>query len=397
MQVVLVDATKLDYTPVTPFERPLGGMQSSACYLAAALAARGHSVTLMNRTTAPGVYAGVRCVGVDTASAANLNVFDVVVSISAVGTKLRQMGVTRPLVLWTGHDIDQAAVQSLRDGTERYLWDKIVLMSNWQANRYSTAFRIRPEQISILRYAISPAFEGLSRSQPYFFVSGRPPALCYSSTPFRGLDVLMSAFPLIRTQVPGCEARIYSSLSVYQRDPKEDPHRRLYDLCRGTEGVHYVGSIGQAALAQAMTELDVLAYPSTFPETSCIALMEAMASGCMILSAALGALPETAAGFGNFCERPPNATPERFAELYARFVAEAIHDAYKNPNRYSARIDEQRAFALKNYSWGERAAEWETMLRSLSHQRVRSAAPRGNEPCPCSSGRRFEQCCGATV
>jgi glycosyltransferase involved in cell wall biosynthesis len=396
MRVVFVDATKLDYTPLTPLQRPLGGMQSSACYLAAALAARGHSVTLMNRTTGPGEYAGVRCVSVETASSANLNVFDVVVSISAVGTKLRQMGVTRPLVLWTGHDIDQAAVQSLRDGTERYLWDKIVLMSNWQANRYSTAFRIKQEQISILRYAISPAFEGISRSQPYFFVSGRPPVLFYSSTPFRGLDVLLSAFPLIRRLVPGCEARIYSSLSVYQRNPEEDSHQPLYDLCRATEGVDYVGSIGQAALAQAMKELDVFAYPSTFPETSCIALMEAMASGSMILSAALGALPETGAGFGDFYEPPPNTAPLRFAELYARFVADAIRDAYKNPNQHSARIDEQKSFALKNYSWSKRAAEWETMLESLSHQPVRAAAPRGNEPCPCGSGRRFEQCCGAT-
>jgi hypothetical protein len=63
-------------------------------------------------------------------------------------TNFRGMGVTRPLVLWTAHDIDQPAARGLRDGTARFLLDKIVFVincydvlhnnSNLQANRYLT-------------------------------------------------------------------------------------------------------------------------------------------------------------------------------------------------------------------------------------------------------------------
>jgi glycosyltransferase involved in cell wall biosynthesis len=395
MQLLFLDGSALDYTPVTPAERPLGGMQSALCYLTMALAARGHRITLANRTTTPGSYGGVRCVRIDRLDAATLNSFDAVISISTGSKAFRRSGVMRPLVLWTGHDIDQKAVADLHDGTERYFWDKIVLMTNWQANRYRAAFKIKPEQISLLEYAIAPAFENAPRRKAYFFEAGRPPTLFYSSTPFRGLDVLLSAFPTIRKAVPGCEARIYSSLTVYQTAAEQDPYRPLYAWSRAIEGVRYIGSVGQAALAKAMPELDVFAYPSTFQETSCIALMEAMASGCMILSAAVGAVPETAAGFGYLCERAPNSSPDQFAELYAQFAARRIQDAYGNPAQFAARLDEQRAYALKNYSWGRRAAEWETLLGGLSDQPLHTTAPHGTDSCPCGSGQQFKHCCGA--
>jgi glycosyltransferase involved in cell wall biosynthesis len=397
MRLAFVDGTNYDYTPATPLERPLGGMQSALCYLATALAARGHSVTLFNATTTPGSYYGVSCERFDPLVGAALNAFDVVVSISVGSIAFREMGVRHPLVLWTGHDVDQRAIEGLRNGTERYLWDRIVLVSHWQMERYCKAFKYKREQISVLRNAVAPAFENTSRDQPYFFESGRPPVLFYSSTPARGLEVLLLAFPNIRKLVPGCEARIYSGMTVYQRTPERDPYRPLYERCRATEGVHYLGSIGQLALSQAVKGLDVFAYPSTFAETSCIVLMEAMASGCLVLSSALGALPETAAGFGRLCEGPPNATAEQSAELYARFAAQTINNAYKSPAQFSALMEAQKTFALKNYSWKQRAAEWETMLTGLSQHPPRLTAPRRNEPCPCGSGRRFKHCCGTIV
>src|SRR5262245_31281797 len=122
MRIAFLDLGGLDYTPVTPSEQPLGGMQSAACYLAISLVARGHRVALINRTTTPGAFGGVTCINVSTVTALILNEFDVVVSICTGSVMLRQMGLMRPLVLWTGHDINQPAVRSLCDLAERSLW-----------------------------------------------------------------------------------------------------------------------------------------------------------------------------------------------------------------------------------------------------------------------------------
>jgi glycosyltransferase involved in cell wall biosynthesis len=160
---------------------------------------------------------------------------------------------------------------------------------------------------------------------------------------------------------------------VYQVPPEKDTYHALYNFCRMTEGVNFVGSVGQDTLAKAMNQCDVFAYPSTFPETSCIALMEAMASGCITVLTTLGALPETAARFGGLVDLPTESA--RLAEIYAQFAAQTIRDAYKNPEQWVARLDEQRAFALKNYSWSARAKEWEELLEFVTHQPPRLAVP----------------------
>ena len=57
--VVFLDVHPWDYHAGTPWLRPLGGTQSAACYLASALAARGHRVALSTHTTEPGPPRGV--------------------------------------------------------------------------------------------------------------------------------------------------------------------------------------------------------------------------------------------------------------------------------------------------------------------------------------------------
>jgi hypothetical protein len=90
----------------------------------------------------------VDCVNLSTVNGSFLNGFEVIISTSVESAMLRQAGVTRPLVLWTGHDINQPAVQKLRDGAERWLWDRVVCVSNWQAKRYIDNVRtqIRSDQ-----------------------------------------------------------------------------------------------------------------------------------------------------------------------------------------------------------------------------------------------------------
>src|SRR5215469_7895783 len=99
MRIAFLDMIAWDYTPLTPLERPLGGSQSAAIFLARELAARGHAVTLFNKTTRPGIYAGIDCPGMAGGlHAGRVNGFDAaVVMNSASGQHLRSAGLTVPL------------------------------------------------------------------------------------------------------------------------------------------------------------------------------------------------------------------------------------------------------------------------------------------------------------
>lgn len=362
MKLAFLDPIDWDYTPFSPLERPMGGSQSALCYLAPELVALGHEVTLINNVSKPGTYAGVRCPGLAVGLTPDyLNQFDSVIAInSSMGKKLREGGVTAPLILWSQQATDQEHIQGLREPDERLAWNAFFLVSDWQAQNYVREFGIPPERIGVLRNAVAPVFQSIERRPP-FFRTGKPPVLVYTSTPFRGLLMLLVSFPRIRAAIPECRLRVFSSLAVYQVAPdREELYQVLYALARDLRGVEYVGSLSQTALASALAEADFLAYPNVFPETSCIAVMEAMAAGCLVVTSNLGALPETTAGFGFLLDPPKDIV------LTARAFADLLIEVYRNacaqPDLFEDRVARQRAHARTQYIWAQRAREWSALL-----------------------------------
>src|SRR5882724_8279802 len=99
MRIVFYDRTPVDYTPETPFVRPLGGSESAQCYLAIELARRGHSVALVTNTSSPGRYRGVDCSNHhQNETLALLSSADAIVaSNESLGRSLRDQGVKRPM------------------------------------------------------------------------------------------------------------------------------------------------------------------------------------------------------------------------------------------------------------------------------------------------------------
>lgn len=357
MRIAFVDVIGWDYDADTPYHSPLGGTQSAAVYLAAELALAGVEVAFVNDTRTPHMSRGVRFEGKDRITAQFLNGFDAIVVITgAIGLALRRnVGVTRPLILWTGHAHDQDAVQDLRNPDERGAWNTFAMVSDWQAAGFQSQFGIDPARTVVMRNAASPHFLDAAPEQPWF-ATGAPPVLVYTSTPFRGLDILLMAFPSIRERVPDARLRIFSSMAVYRICGEADRFGALYNLARALPGVSYEGSLAQRDLAKAMAGCAVLSYPCTFAETSCIAMMEGMASGAAIVTTSLGALPETTHGFGRLLSLEGDRID--FTMAFAGAVAESLLAARADPRAAAARRDQQLAFTREHYTWKTRAREW---------------------------------------
>ncbi len=325
MRIAFVDFVSWDYTIQTAYEKPLGGSQSALCYLAEELAARGHEVQLINNAALPGVSRGVICLPLSKANRDVWKQFDVVVLLNSVkpGLSIRPMlGGGARLIAWIQHAHDQPAVQPLAREEVRGAFDGFALLSNWQRESFERSFSLDPQRIRIMRNAIGPAFRNVfPPGADIIAAKTKPPVLAYTSTPFRGLDLLVHSFPAIRKQMTGVTLRVYSSMHVYQANDENDEaqYGRLYDLCRETPGIEYVGALPQPELAGQLREATMLAYPNHFAETSCIAAMEAMASGCLIVTSDFGALRETTAGFARLVP-----VGDDWLDYCDRFVDEAV-------------------------------------------------------------------------
>ena len=188
------------------------------------------------------------------------------------------------------------------------------------------------------------------------------PTLAQTSAPFRGLQELLDAFPRIQDAIPELRLRVYSGQATYQVAEKDDPFADLYSRCRTQPGVDYVGPIPQPSLARALREAWILAYPCVFSETSCIAVMEAMAAGCEVVTVPRAALPETTAGFARMT---PLTYQDRFVPAFADGVIAAIRERRADPVGAELRLRAQVRRVMAVDTWRDRAEEWEDALVDL--------------------------------
>ena len=365
MKIAFVHRSYVDYMAETPYTRAVGGSESALCYLSAELAKLGHEVRLVTNTSSPGRYRGVECLNYKTSlTGALMNEADVVViSNEACAREMRDtFRVVKPLVLWVQHADDQPAIEALQFTRERKSWNGIAYVSQWQFDQFFDYYWVPREKGRVMRNAIAPVFADLPVAKPWFR-RGVPPTLVYTSMPYRGLDVVLDAFPAIRAAVPGVRLRVYSSMARVQVSEKEDEYADLYRRCTSMEGVDYIGPVGQAQLANEMADAAALAYPSTYPETSCIAAMEAMAVGATVFATRTGALPETTAGFGRLTDYLDDKA--RMAANFAAMVAETLNAALRNPEAAEQHRQAQIAHIRSTAIWPARAREWQAWLAEL--------------------------------
>ncbi len=370
MRIAFYDPNRADYHVGSVFERPLGGTQSAACYLAMELAGLGHEVIYLAGAAQPCVVRGVACPGRAYLRASALAELEpdvlVVIQQAGSGAALRKHLPARArLIFWTADTAYQELVTPLKDAGERDAYDAVITVSAWQREQFATAFPQLAGKLVVLRYGMSPAFQGLfPAGAPVLSAKAWPPILAYTSTPFRGLDVLLHLFPEIRRRVPGARLQVFSGMRVYFIEPLVDAagYRALYEQARATEGVDYVGNVAQAALAERMTSVSMLCYPNTYEETACISVMEALAAGCAVLTSALGALPETLGGRGTLIDPRDPAYVAKFVEA----AVELLEAQRREPGAEESRRRQQVDWARATYDWPTRAREWDGWLRSLA-------------------------------
>ncbi|MBI4266122.1 MAG: tetratricopeptide repeat protein [Acidobacteria bacterium] len=359
----------LAYDARTPRDRGLGGTESAIVYLADALARRGHAVRVFNACDEPRRFDGVDYARWETLPARCVSDRpDVLVSVRS----WQAIGRARlaPLqIFWTGDAHDQPFLEHLADPSRRAEIDVYMLQSVWQMGTFEAHHRVPRQQIvtTKLGTAASMALPPLRPTER----TPRARRLAYASTPFRGLDLLLELFPRIRAACPGAELDVCSSMQVYGIGAAEDRKQfgSIYRKAR-QPGVNVTGSLPQLELAARLQQARVLAYPNHYPETFCIAAMEAQAAGCAVVTSALGALPETVGDAGLCIPGDPHSA------VYRRTFVDACVELLTNDDRWQALSDRALARAWTGYTWPTIAEEWDAFCRMAlgMHARADAAA-----------------------
>lgn len=225
-----------------------------------------------------------------------------------------------------------------------------------------------------------------------------PLSLLYASAPNRGLETVLRSWPVIRRAVPEATLHVYygftSGFQKYIRRVLGELAgswlQAMQELL-GQPGVHYHGMVAAPELAAAYSTAGFLLYPTSFPETGCIAVAKAMAQGVIPITSRYpesvlpellpgdldwgpplpGAVAALLDGRGRLMQSPGETArweelrhfPEQgaFRSAYASAVIDALRTA--NDPRRTDHVQQSRAALAA--SAAERLTWDETALRML--------------------------------
>ncbi len=255
------------------------------------------------------------------------------------------------------HDVNQRWVHWCKD---KDLVDSVacfVFVSYWQRQRYLDAFALPPERCVVLRHALDKSPE-IRRWEP-----GQKFRCAYTSTPFRGLSILLDAWERVRPA--NAELHVWSSMKLYVGDDR--PYEHLYARAQSMRDVIYHGLAPNLELRTTLRSMHFLLYPCTFAETACLAAIEAMAAGCRLIIPSLGALPETTAGYARVY--PSNVKVDEHVTTFAGNLTAELAEPWGGQPDLSL---SQQAHCAAVYNWPQRVREWRQLIQWTCDQRNRS-------------------------
>lgn len=273
-----------------------------------------------------------------------------------IPSRVREFEKGKKHIYWV-HDLaEDPEVQHLKNGGWKR-FDKIVFVSHWQQQQYNQVLGVPYSAGTVIKNAIDPIE---SHEKP-----DGPIRLVYFSTPHRGLDILVQVFVELSKKYNDIELDVISSFGLYGWKERDKPFQHLINFCKSHKRINYYEPMSNDALREHLKTCHIFAYPSTWTETSCLCLIEAMSAGLMCVHPTLGALPETSMHLTQMYDYHENK--ERHAQLFYSNLKNVI-DIYRSSNVQSV-IDNVNRLKLVTdsvFNWQSRVVEWENLLRHLS-------------------------------
>ena len=266
-------------------------------------------------------------------------------------------------ILWQHLSYDQPNVRLMQDRKFVDSIDYFIYVSHWQYNKFREIYKI-PEYKSFVIKNATHAFDTVEKQKDNKI------KLLYTSTPWRGLAILIKSIEILNKTREDFEVDIYSSTKIYGSkfdENEKDKFEALFDKCKNTPNVNYLGYADNDLVRAAVQRAHIYAYPSIFEETSCLAVIEAMSAGCHVVTTNYGALPETCGEFATMIEF--DSSGQNLIERYAETLNSVI-DNYKN-NLYKDDLEMQIKYYNKNYSWETRIQEWKNFLNYVRTEKTR--------------------------
>jgi glycosyltransferase involved in cell wall biosynthesis len=240
-------------------------------------------------------------------------------------------------IFWIHNNLGQFVEhikQVMNNKLVRKATERIVAVSEYEKNVLAKEMNIDLDKIYVIPNAIEPV-----TPTPNKFKKIDKVKIVHASAKYRGMDLLLNAVPLIKEDF---------ELNIFNDFYPDLPHDFNIDGINDPR-VNFYGKTPRKTLYKFFADAHIHAYPSTYPETSCLTQMETMSAGCYSVHSNLGALPETSLGYGTMIPSQ-ELTPERYAEELTKAIRMIKEQGYD----YTQQVEDVK----NNFTWDKAKQNW---------------------------------------
>jgi len=250
-------------------------------------------------------------------------------------------------ILWL-HDMDYG---DRLTAVRAQAFHKIVVLSEWHKQHMLATYPfLDPEQLVIIGNGVDPS----RFNTP---VKRHPKRVIYSSSPDRGLDVILEGiWPKITQAVPDAELHVYYGMNVFDKYADRFEYLKIWKekingLFLANKNVVQHGRVNQEQLAEEFKKGAIWLYPTYFWETYCITAIEVQLAGVIPVFNRIAALQETvASGFAI----PGDVRDPKIQEEYAKAVIQIL--TMDREKRQA--IHKEVKASVRYQTWEQVAREW---------------------------------------
>lgn len=272
-------------------------------------------------------------------------------------SRVRKIEEDKIRVYWVHDTANDPETNHLKNSFSRDRFHKLVFCGHWQYNQYLNTLNIpATDKCIVIDTPIIPITP--------FVKSTDEVRLIYTSTPQRGLALLVPVFIQLAKKYTNIKLDVFSSFSIYGWDQADEQFRELFDACRSHPQINYHGSQPNEVVREHLQRAHIFAYPSIWQECNSRALIEAMSAGCLCIHPNIAGLSDTSGNITSMYQfiQDPNVHASHFYALLEQSINTIYNENTQNYLRFVKHYADMR-FNINNI-----AHQWTELLQNLKMQ-----------------------------
>jgi glycosyltransferase involved in cell wall biosynthesis len=261
------------------------------------------------------------------------------------------------------HDLPEDPESSkLANATYRKNFRKIVAVSDWQMQRYHEVLGIPMSEMVVIENAIVPFDD--NKIEHKWEDQAQTIKLIYHTTPHRGLELLVPVFAKLVEDGFNIHLDVFSSFALYGWEQRDQQYEKLFDICKQHPKITYHGAVDNQTIRNALENAHIFGYPCIWPETSCLAAIEAMDSRTHIVHPNIAGLPHTVIAGTKYQYHEDYNTHANIFYSALRSVIRDLRNLDQSQYNAITQLNYMQARFKHNIEVFKR--KWESLLQALS-------------------------------